>query len=169
MLMDIANTVAPSQSLDLHISIFVTCLCDPSAVPPIPNSDVTVFRPSVTELLRELVTPPDERERLKSHTISTHNRLGGLEKSKTRSSDSHSQSQTHDNDDADTEDEHGDADLEKCMKSKLQWVGLGGGVAVCASGPESLIRESQNAVARLGVVRGVELGGVGLHTELFAM
>ena len=173
--MDIANTVAPSQSLDLHISIFVTCLCDPSAVPPIPNSDVTVFRPSVTELLRELVTPPDERERerLKSHTISTHARLGGLGKSKTRtsssSSDEHSQTQTHDNDDADTEDEHGDADLEKCMKSKLQWVGLGGGVAVCASGPESLIRESQNAVARLGVVRGLELGGVGLHTELFAM
>ena len=163
--MDIANTVAPSPSLDLHISIFVTCLCDPSAVPPIPNSDVTVFRPSVTELLRELVTPPDER----SHTISTHARLGGLGKSKTRasssSSDEHSQSQTQDEEDEDTED----ADLEKCMKSKLQWVGLGGGVAVCASGPESLIRESQNAVARLGVVRGVELGGVGLHTELFAL
>ena len=87
MLMDIANTVAPSQSLDLHISIFVTCLCDPSAVPPIPNSDVTVFRPSVTELLRELVTPPDER----SHSIPA--RLNGLKKSKTRSSDEHSQTQ----------------------------------------------------------------------------
>lgn len=54
-------------------------------------------------------------------------------------------------------------------EEKLQWVGIGGGVGVCASGPESLIRETQNAVARIGTVRGVQLGGVGLHTELFAL
>lgn len=60
-------------------------------------------------------------------------------------------------------------DPEKPLKSKLPWVGLGGGVAVCASGPESLIREAQNAVAKMGVVRGREVGGVGLHTELFAL
>lgn len=58
---------------------------------------------------------------------------------------------------------------EKAVKSKLPWHGPGGGVGVCASGPESLIREAQNAVARLGVVRGRELGGVGLHTELYAI
>ncbi|KAK7676992.1 hypothetical protein QCA50_020021 [Cerrena zonata] len=147
MLMEIANIVATSSSLDLHISIYVTCLCDPSAVPPIPNSDVTVFRPSVTTLLQELVSPPE--------SLPSQARLSALS---THSSDSHS-----------NEDDDAEEDLEKCMKSKLQWVGLGGGVAVCASGPESLIRESQNAVAKMGVMRGVELGGVALHTELFAL
>ena len=53
--------------------------------------------------------------------------------------------------------------------SRLNWVGLGGGVAVCAAGPESLTREAHNAVARVSLTRGVELGGVALHTELFAI
>ena len=53
--------------------------------------------------------------------------------------------------------------------AKLPWVGLGGGVAVCASGPESLLCEAQNAVAQLGVMKGMDLGGIGLHTEFFAM
>ena len=118
MLMDLANAVSSSDtSLDLHISIYVTCLCDPEAVPPIPNSEVSVYRPSVGKVLQELVTPPADPE----------------------------------------------------ADAKLAWVGLGGGVAVCASGPETLLRETQNAVARLGLRRGAELGGIGLHTELFAM
>ncbi|CAL1697507.1 unnamed protein product [Somion occarium] len=132
MLMEIANTVA-GTSLDLHISIFLTCICNPFAIPPIPNSDVTIYRPSVSTLLKQLITPPPS---------------------------SNTPSATSD----DPED-----DPEKRAKSKLQWVGLGGGVAVCASGPETLIRESQNAAAKLGVMRGVELGGVALHTELFAL
>ena len=117
MLMVIANAVA-GTSLDLHISIYVTCLCDPEAVPPIPNSEVSVYRPSVGKVLQELVTPPAEPD---------------------------------------------------AENAKLAGVGLGGGVAVCASGPETLLRETQNAVARMGLRRGVELGGIGLHTELFAM
>lgn len=127
MLMDIANAVA-GTSLDLHISIYVTCLCNPEAVPPIPNSDIGIYRPSVFKLLNELVTPPE------GVVI--------------------------------------DEATEKPMKSistKLEWVGLGGGVGVCASGPESLIRETQNATARMGITQGVKLGGIGLHTELFAM
>ena len=112
MLTEIAHAVA-GTSLDLHVSVYVTCLCNPEAVPTIPNSEVSVYRPSVRQLLQDLVTP-------------------------------------------DAED-------------KLKWTGLGGGVAVCASGPETLCRETQNAVARMGAVRGLELGGIGLHTELFAM
>ncbi len=46
---------------------------------------------------------------------------------------------------------------------------LGGGVGVCVCGPESLVREASNTVARLGMTRSRELGGVGLHTELFSM
>ena len=57
MLMEIANAAAGS-SLDLHISIFVTCLCDPEAVPPIPNSITTILRPDVHRLLAHVLSPP---------------------------------------------------------------------------------------------------------------
>ncbi|OJT14547.1 Ferric reductase transmembrane component 3 [Trametes pubescens] len=146
MLTEIANTVA-GTSLDLHVSIYVTCLCNPEAVPPIPNSDVTITRPSVTALLRDLVTPPAPH----AHTVA----MRADADSKSLESESH--------EGADTEAEKPSA------SARLSWVGLGGGVAVCAAGPESLTREAQNAVARIGLTRGVELGGVGLHTELFAI
>lgn len=132
MLMDIAKT-AYGTSLDLHISVFVTCICDPEAIPPIPNSDVTIIRPSIHNLLNGLLTPPTS----KSSEPSTPD----IEDTPEKSSSS----------------------------SKLDWVGLGGGVAVCASGPESLTREAHNAVARIGMTRGVELGGVALHTEVFSL
>ncbi|KAK0450521.1 iron reductase [Desarmillaria tabescens] len=119
MLMDITNVAGrPGSTLDVHVSIYVTCLCNPDAVPSIPNSDVIFERPGFGKVLGDLVTPPppdDEEEK------------------------------------------------------KLSWVGLGGGVGVCVCGPESLIREASNAVARLGMTRSGELGGVGLHTELFSM
>ena len=133
-LMDIANTAAGS-SVDLHISIFVTCLCDPEAVPAIPNSEVTVERPSARSLLETLLNPDDT--------------------STSRS---------------DSPDVNYSADREKNdMAGKLKWAGLGGGVGVCASGPESLTREAANAVARLGMMRGMELGGIALHSEVFSM
>lgn len=128
--MDIANTAA-GTSLELHVSIFVTCLCNPEAVPPIPNSVVTIERPSVHGLLTDLVTSPDSR-------MSSLDVESGAEK-------------------------------ETSTSVQLKWVGLGGGVGVCASGPESLTREAQNAVARMGMSRGMELGGIALHTELFAL
>jgi ferric-chelate reductase len=70
MLMDIAEAAADDASLDLHISIFVTCLCDPAAVPAIPNSVVTTSRPDVHQLLARVLSPTlaeddveDERKR----------------------------------------------------------------------------------------------------------
>jgi ferric-chelate reductase len=57
MLMDIAEAAADESSLDLHISIFVTCLCDPAAVPAIPNSIVTTTRPDVHQLLARMLSP----------------------------------------------------------------------------------------------------------------
>lgn len=125
ILMDLAHTVA-NTSLDLHISIFVTCLCNPEAVPPIPNSDICILRPSVATLLQELVTPPSDN---------------GAD----------------------------DNDGNSSLKAKLNWSGLGGGVAVCAAGPESLTTETRNAAAKLALTRGLEIGGVGLHTETFAV
>ncbi|KAI0295169.1 iron reductase [Multifurca ochricompacta] len=110
MLMDIANTAAES-SLDLHISIFVTCLCDPEAVPPLPNSIVTIIRPNVEQLLSQV------------------------------------------------------------LRVKMMWrMGTGrGGVGVCASGPESLTRETANAVAILAPVHARRVGGIALHTEVFSL
>lgn len=117
MLMDIATVVAECPSLDLHVSIFVTCLCDPEAVPPIPNSVVTMERPSTHQLLKYMITPPV--------------------------------------DDA---------------VDGLRWVGLGGGLGICASGPSKLTKEVANAVAKLSLSGGLgEVGGVGLHTENFVL
>jgi hypothetical protein len=124
MLIDIA-TAASNSTIDLHISIFVTCLCDPEAVPHIPNSIVTLLRPSVQDLLNNFISlsPSSEME-------------DSVEDRCDRSQNSHS---------------------------------LGGGVAVCASGPESLTREAQNAVARVGLAMSMDAGGIALHTELFTL
>lgn len=124
MLVDIA-AAASNSTIDLHISIFVTCLCNPEAVPHIPNSIVILSRPSVQDLLKDFISLSPSSERKDSLEI-------GLDESQ-----------------------------------KLH--GSGGGVAVCASGPESLTREAQNAVARLGLTMSMDVGGIALHTELFTL
>lgn len=114
MLMEIATT-ALNSSIELHISIFVTCLCNPEAIPPIPNTDVTIIRPSISTLIDDLLLSSS------AAVDPEHRKPGG-----------------------------------------------GGGVAVCASGPESLTREAQNAVASVGLMHAAKLGGIALHTELFS-
>jgi hypothetical protein len=60
--------------------------------------------------------------------------------------------------------------LDPHASRKLPWLGDGGGVAVCASGPASLVREAANAVARVRLSkRGREMGGVDIHTEVFSL
>ncbi|KAG8736987.1 hypothetical protein FRC10_008673 [Ceratobasidium sp. 414] len=44
-----------------------------------------------------------------------------------------------------------------------------GGIAVAASGPESLVCQARNAVARVGPSAAMRVGGVQVHTELFAL
>jgi ferric-chelate reductase len=44
-----------------------------------------------------------------------------------------------------------------------------GGIAVAASGPESLICQARNAVAMVGPSAAVRVGGLQVHTELFAL
>ena len=157
MLTEIAHTLA-GTSLDLHVSVYVTCLCQPENVPPVPNMDVLVAeRPAVVRLLRELVTPPRSRPNALSHANAS---AGGDAKAAKAE-------EAEDVEVASLSSEEGGAPL--CASDKLNWVGLGGGVAVCAAGPETMTREARNAVARVGLTRGVELGGVALHTELFAM
>jgi len=145
--MDIANAAALSSAsedpLELHISIYVTCLCNPEAVPPIPNCDVTVIRPSIYRVLMDLTTPNAAKL--------------GSRPSLTASPETAS--------DLDIEIEK-----EEQVKGKLSWVEDGGGLAVCASGPEGLVREASNAVARMKLSgRAHRLGGIGLHTEVFTL
>jgi ferric-chelate reductase len=44
-----------------------------------------------------------------------------------------------------------------------------GGVAVAASGPESLICQARNAVAKMGPSAALRVGGIQIHTELFSL
>lgn len=153
--MDIARAAEASSAgrlpITVHISIYVTCLCNPEAVPPIPNCDVAIVRPSVYRLLLNLTTPA---------LVPAPGADSG-DKGDRASSDEHSV----------------DLETSLAVDSELDAVGrlpfvarAGGGMAVCASGPEGLIREVANGVARLQLSgRGMNLGGVGLHTEIFAL
>ena len=117
LLQDLAYAAAKS-SIDLHITIYITCLCEPEKVPIIPNCDIFVDRPSMRAILAGLVSPSA-------------------------------------------------AEVSPAAKSKR--IGSGGGVGVCAAGPESLIRDARNAVAGLALTKGLELGGIELHTEVYAV
>jgi predicted ferric reductase len=124
MLIDIA-TAAANSTIDLHFSIFVTCLCDPETVPHIPNSIVTLARPSIQNLLKDFISLPPSSE--------------------------------------------GENSVELRFDESQKLHSFGGGVAVCASGPETLTREVQNAVAGLGLTMNMNTGGITLHTELFTL
>ena len=145
MLMEIAHAVA-GTSLDLHISVYVTCLCNPEEVPAIPNMDVVVLnsRPSIARLLTDLVSPP--RPGASRATAKAKEAAMDDDESISEEAAEHARS-----------------------TDRLNWVGLGGGVGVCAAGPEAMTRAAHNAVARVSLTRGIELGGVALHAELFAM
>jgi ferric-chelate reductase len=45
----------------------------------------------------------------------------------------------------------------------------GGGLAVCAAGPEVMTREASNAVARIALTQSRRMGGIAVHTETYAM
>ncbi|TDL19804.1 hypothetical protein BD410DRAFT_773506 [Rickenella mellea] len=131
MLMDIATAAAsPSVQLDLHVTIFVTCSCDPEAISPIPNSDVVLQRPNVGRLLRELAFS------------SSYSSFSGLSSVSELSLDS------------------GIANSKMTDFEKLENHAVVGrsGIAVCAAGPESLTREVRNAVARFSFMSGGDIG-----------
>lgn len=169
--MDIATAAATlstaSTPLDLHISIYVTCkaclkasvnaepscVCNSEAVPAIPNSDVIIrARPSIYRVLDKLTSFSSSKSSPRSISW---------------------ESDEKDDDD----DASSDLDIEEtaeCVSSesgcKVSEIREGGGVAVCASGPASLTRDAANAVARLQMLgKGMRLGGIALHTEVFKL
>lgn len=48
-------------------------------------------------------------------------------------------------------------------------VNEGGGLAVCAAGPESMARQAKNALARISLTSGGRLGRIGCHTEVYSL
>ncbi|KAF9446921.1 hypothetical protein P691DRAFT_707681 [Macrolepiota fuliginosa MF-IS2] len=191
-LMEIAHAAASSAysstPLSLHISVYVTCLCNPEAVPPIPNCDVTILRPDVYHILNDLVTPPSSfsSSTADSPGASSRSSSSSLEQKEISSSSPRPEVITTNEDDQEivVVSKHGhattaqgqDMDIESAdgldphASRKLPWLGEGGGVAVCASGPASLMRETANAVARLRLSkRGGLMGGVDIHTEVFSL
>jgi len=89
--MDIAHATASLSisvaPLDLHISIYVTCLCNPEAVPLIPNCDVTIihWQPSLYKVILDLASHSEtlcKTDLLKSGSLSPD--ISEPEKSATR-------------------------------------------------------------------------------------
>jgi len=160
--MDIANIVASSATspspLYLHISVYVTCLCNPDAIPNIPNCDVMVLRPSVYHILRDLTNGPKGNGSATDPDLKT-SRLKDSAESKSNP--------------VRLSTEIIIIDEEESIPSasqKLPWTKPGEGLAVCASGPASLTSETANAVSRLQLSeKGREFGMIGLHTEVFAL
>lgn len=116
-------------------------MCNPEAVPPIPNCDVHTERPSVTALTAALAG------------VSASGAAGCCEKGDGRSC-------------CVGECHCGDTG-EKSVKRSEELVG--GGLAVLAAGPETMAREAKNAVARLAVSRAHRLGHVACHTEVYSL
>lgn len=132
----LARVAARTPGVRLHVAVYVTCLCDPEAVPDIPNSAVTVERPDARAMLAAFLAGRD---------------LGaGCT--------------------ADAEGiEVGPEDEKEEGGAQVLGGPVRGGVAVCVAGPESLCREAASAVARAGVGAGARAGGIGLHTEVYAL
>jgi ferric-chelate reductase len=139
----------PEAQVDLHISVFVTCLCDPEAVPDIPNSLVTMERPEARAMLEQFIRPA-RGARAGASVESAQSVEVGAEKPSGAGKE-----------------------LEELA---LPRVGagaapgaVGGGVAVCVAGPESLARSAANAVARVAARDGARVGGIALHSEVYAL
>ena len=148
---DIAVAAASSGTspspLYLHISIYITRSGNPDVTLPIPNCDVIMLRPSVYQILRDLI------DALKDDMTATS---GNNPVSKSLSKE--------------PEVVIGAEESVQSDSQKLPCVKPGEGLAVCASGPASLTREVSNAFFRVQLSKkGRDLGMIGLHTEVFAL
>ena len=110
-------------SVSVHVTIYVTCLCDPESIPPIPNCDIIVQKPKIYSMLDTLLT----FEQLSSSSSSEIGDPEVAEKGVTPVDRDNEVGGANDDDD--------------------------GSLAVCSAGPESMAREVRNAVARLALRR----------------
>lgn len=126
----------------------MTCLCDPDAVPDIPGCTVTEARPSVRNVLAELLDPASAS----SSSSSSSSPLGSTEELPKTGK-------------VGTQE-----DLEKGVVDGKSAGPAQGGVAVFAAGPGTLLREAGNAVALANMsARGQGAGGVAFCAEAFTV
>jgi ferric-chelate reductase len=141
----------PEAQVDLHISVFVTCLCDPEAVPDIPNSLVTMERPEARAMLEQFIRPASGA-RAGGSVESAQSVEVGAEKPAAGGAGK---------------------EREELALPRVDAGGVSGavrgGVAVCVAGPESLARSAANAVARVAARDGARVGGIALHSEVYAL
>ena len=158
-LMDIATIVVSSATtptpLSLHVSIYVTGSGNPDVVPPIPHCDVIALRPSVYQILLDVI------DGSKDDASATGGSVPALISSHSKDPESDPVTQAIPIDDE-------DSDLS--ISQKLPYIKPGERLAVCGSGPASLTTEIANAVSRFQLSKkGRGLGLIGLHNEAFAL
>ena len=51
-----SRAAAPDSTINLHIAVYVTCLCNPEEVPFVPNCDVLLEKPSMRQLVDGVVS-----------------------------------------------------------------------------------------------------------------
>ncbi|KAJ6458581.1 iron reductase [Mycena vitilis] len=159
-LMQIATMAArPDSGIDLRIRIFVTCLCDPTAVPKIPGCTVTEARPSVAQVLDRLLDPVAATGADCCGALAP---IRGSSPSDEKIADPSGRASGLSSASASTDD------LEKGAGGRVAVSGRGG-VAVFAAGPGSLIREAGNAVALANLGKGRGAGGVAFSAEAFTI
>ncbi|KAF8202801.1 hypothetical protein K438DRAFT_1932677 [Mycena galopus ATCC 62051] len=166
-LLQIATLAArPSAHLDLRIRIFVTCLCDPSAVPVIPGCTVTEARPSVGRVLERLLDERPTRGTDCCGVVEPIRRKGekGVDGDE-KDGGSRASSASVSTEELELDLESGELGIGGELGGEGEASGAGG-VAVFAAGPASLIREAGNAVARANLGRGRKAGGVAFNAEM---
>ena len=143
LLNTIARQAAACPDLDLHITIYVTCLCDPDAVPQTPNCDVLLARPKIGEVIKRVVYgTPDPAKQVEEGDLTMQSDC--CEKMTEES--------------------------ESCGTHTLGPAAAGSGLAVCASGSQELTREAANVMAALSASKkGRELRSIAFHTEVYAI
>ncbi|PPQ80497.1 hypothetical protein CVT24_002591, partial [Panaeolus cyanescens] len=169
-----ASSLLTENPVHLHISIYVTCLCNPEAVPSIPNCDVTIVRPSVYKALEDLIRPRDSDDLETGRPSTAHGSsskvrpISGSSTSPSAEAQEECEKPAAHVSTAEAEIEVlGEDDMKVFASDKLPRIRENGGVGVAAAGPASLTREASNAVARIGLRAG--LGKVGLHTEVYGI
>ncbi|KAJ7157681.1 hypothetical protein C8R43DRAFT_1065062 [Mycena crocata] len=169
-LLQIATLAAlPSSGIQLSIRIYVTCLCDPGAVPAIPGCVVSEerVRPSVQGVLGGLLGDSSAYSSAPYASADPASKVvGGRKEGVKGEPDSERTSAS-----VSVEELDADLDLEKGKNDGYAAYTQGaGGVAVFAAGPGSLIREAGNAVARANLsARGRRAGGVEFCAEVFTV
>ncbi|CAA7261337.1 unnamed protein product [Cyclocybe aegerita] len=192
---DIATLAASSLSsaspdcpgIEVHISIYVTCLCNPEAVPPIPNLDVTIVRPDVWRVLADLAgfvsglpsapsttsLPVRKADKEKATSVAGPSETVRRGETKAVEMDiiaaTASSASSVEEIELDPTEDPLAYPLPSTRFSLSPDEDEEGSIAVCAAGPASMTREAANAVARLQMHGTRRLGKVGLHTEVFSL